>query len=88
MEVVVGTSNKTGRKEFHIRTKQKQVCLGSNVTCMTRDRTGWKKACSGLIDTCQKGVCMGSMQTDWKVDRAVQMLFLVCDRAFSSFFPF
>ena len=73
------------RKEFHIRTKQKQVCLGSNVTRMTRDRTGWKKDCSGLIDTCQKGVIMGSMQTDWKIDRAVQMLLLVCDEVFLSF---
>ena len=67
------------RKEFHVRTKQKQDCLGSNVTRMTRDRTGWKKGClghiqkgrkldcSGLIDICQKGVCMGCMQTDRKV---------------------
>ena len=88
MDVVVGTSKKTGRKEFHIHTKQNQVCHGSNVTCMTRDRTAWKKDCSGLIDTCKTGVCMGSMQTDRKVDRVVQMLLLACDEVFLSFVPF
>ena len=82
------------RKEFHIRTKHKQECFGSNVTRMNRDRTGWKKGCSGhiqngrmqdcsgRIDNCQKRDRMGCMQTDRKADRSVQMLSLVCDEAF------
>ena len=71
------------RKEFHIRTKQKQDCLGSNVTRMNRDHTGWKKGCSGDIQNGRKLDCSGLIEIcqkefAWSVCKPIGRLIALC----------